>query len=350
MSSSLSSSNSPCAACKIQRRKCTQECVFAPYFTPDNPQRFAYVHKVFGASNVAKLLNELNAAKREDGEKVSLEKAECMMEAAIAKVEEVVKSSQVEQGKNVVVANTPVKEECELVVVEKVPLAGVEGNVPPPGGSEGGVGSGEGNGEGAAGEGGEGVVGEGNGEGFTGEGVPGDGGEGVTGEGDPGDGGEGVTGKGVPGDGGEGVPGEGVPGDGGEGVTGGVPEDGGEGVTGEGEGVPGDGGEGVTGEGVPGDGGEGVPGDGGEGVAGVVGERGEGTNGLQLKELQSTGSEPRITLSLPRITHTKPRNDIQSTLSAAPLKTSRRLQKGLDCTLFTKDGITLNFEKKVRPH
>ncbi|KOM27721.1 hypothetical protein LR48_Vigan454s001000 [Vigna angularis] len=73
--------------------------------------------------------------------------------------------------------------------------------------------------------------------------------------------------------------------------------------------VTGDGGEGVTGEGVPGDGGEGVPGDGG-----VVGERGEGTNGLQLKELQSTGSEPRITLSLPHITHTKPRNDVQSTL------------------------------------
>ncbi|KHN36206.1 LOB domain-containing protein 36 [Glycine soja] len=34
-----SSSNSPCAACKFLRRKCTQECVFAPYFPPDNPQR-----------------------------------------------------------------------------------------------------------------------------------------------------------------------------------------------------------------------------------------------------------------------------------------------------------------------
>ncbi|KDP31887.1 hypothetical protein JCGZ_12348 [Jatropha curcas] len=61
-----SSSNSPCAACKFLRRKCTQECVFAPYFPPDQPQKFASVHKVFGASNVAKLLNELNAAQRED--------------------------------------------------------------------------------------------------------------------------------------------------------------------------------------------------------------------------------------------------------------------------------------------
>ncbi|KAL7141335.1 hypothetical protein ABFS83_08G046400 [Erythranthe nasuta] len=62
----MSSSNSPCAACKCLRRKCTQECVFAPYFPPDNPQKFTNVHKVFGASNVAKLLNELNAAHRED--------------------------------------------------------------------------------------------------------------------------------------------------------------------------------------------------------------------------------------------------------------------------------------------
>ncbi|XP_057769017.1 LOB domain-containing protein 36-like [Salvia miltiorrhiza] len=62
----MSSSNSPCAACKCLRRKCTQECVFAPYFPPDNPQKFTNVHKVFGASNVSKLLNELNASQRED--------------------------------------------------------------------------------------------------------------------------------------------------------------------------------------------------------------------------------------------------------------------------------------------
>lgn len=62
----MSSSNSPCAACKCLRRKCTQECVFAPYFPPDQPQKFINVHKVFGASNVAKLLNELSTSQRED--------------------------------------------------------------------------------------------------------------------------------------------------------------------------------------------------------------------------------------------------------------------------------------------
>jgi hypothetical protein len=63
---SSSSSSSPCAACKLLRRKCTQGCVFAPYFPPDNPAKFANVHRVFGASNVSKLLNELPHAQRED--------------------------------------------------------------------------------------------------------------------------------------------------------------------------------------------------------------------------------------------------------------------------------------------
>ncbi|KAK0604049.1 hypothetical protein LWI29_011535 [Acer saccharum] len=62
----MSSSNSPCAACKFRRQKCTQECVFAPYFPPDHTQKFAKVHEVFGASNVAKLLNELGPNLRED--------------------------------------------------------------------------------------------------------------------------------------------------------------------------------------------------------------------------------------------------------------------------------------------
>lgn len=61
-----SSSSSPCAACKFLRRKCTAECVFAPYFPPDQPQKFANVHKIFGASNITKLLNELPQHQRED--------------------------------------------------------------------------------------------------------------------------------------------------------------------------------------------------------------------------------------------------------------------------------------------
>ncbi|KAM6570449.1 hypothetical protein CsatB_018434 [Cannabis sativa] len=57
---------SPCAACKLLRRRCAQDCVFAPYFPADEPHKFASVHKVFGASNVNKMLQELPEEQRSD--------------------------------------------------------------------------------------------------------------------------------------------------------------------------------------------------------------------------------------------------------------------------------------------
>ena len=67
LSSSSSSSPGPCAACKLLRRKCrVGECVFAPYFPPEEPHKFASVHKVFGASNVSKLLLQLSPSQRSD--------------------------------------------------------------------------------------------------------------------------------------------------------------------------------------------------------------------------------------------------------------------------------------------
>ncbi|KAF5463831.1 hypothetical protein F2P56_013960 [Juglans regia] len=65
----MSSSYSPCAACKFLRRKCTEECSFAPYFPPDQTQKFANIHQVFGASNLSKHLNELHPSQREDAVK-----------------------------------------------------------------------------------------------------------------------------------------------------------------------------------------------------------------------------------------------------------------------------------------
>jgi hypothetical protein len=47
---------SPCASCKLLRRRCTKDCIFAPFFPADDPHKFAIVHKVFGASNVSKML------------------------------------------------------------------------------------------------------------------------------------------------------------------------------------------------------------------------------------------------------------------------------------------------------
>ncbi|MQM20497.1 hypothetical protein Taro_053517 [Colocasia esculenta] len=51
---------SPCGACKFLRRKCVRGCVFAPYFCHEQgAAHFAAIHKVFGASNVSKLLMHL---------------------------------------------------------------------------------------------------------------------------------------------------------------------------------------------------------------------------------------------------------------------------------------------------
>ncbi|CAK9153023.1 unnamed protein product [Ilex paraguariensis] len=57
----------PCGACKFLRRKCISGCIFAPHFSSDQgAARFAAVHKVFGASNVSKLLLHIPINRRQD--------------------------------------------------------------------------------------------------------------------------------------------------------------------------------------------------------------------------------------------------------------------------------------------
>ncbi|XWS58563.1 hypothetical protein CRYUN_Cryun08bG0044900 [Craigia yunnanensis] len=57
----------PCGACKFLRRKCISGCIFAPHFGSDQgAARFAAVHKVFGASNVSKLLLHIPVNRRHD--------------------------------------------------------------------------------------------------------------------------------------------------------------------------------------------------------------------------------------------------------------------------------------------
>ncbi|OVA00894.1 hypothetical protein BVC80_9081g56 [Macleaya cordata] len=67
VSSSAATSTAPCGACKFLRRKCINGCIFAPYFGSDQgAARFAAVHKVFGASNVSKLLLHIPVNQRHD--------------------------------------------------------------------------------------------------------------------------------------------------------------------------------------------------------------------------------------------------------------------------------------------
>ncbi|KAG6735521.1 hypothetical protein POTOM_061871 [Populus tomentosa] len=58
--------SSPCASCKLLRRRCAKDCIFAPYFPSDDPHKFAIVHKIFGASNVSKMLQEIPIHQRAD--------------------------------------------------------------------------------------------------------------------------------------------------------------------------------------------------------------------------------------------------------------------------------------------
>ncbi|XP_074306199.1 LOB domain-containing protein 33-like [Silene latifolia] len=56
----MKGSSTSCGACKFLRRKCTKECVFVPYFSYDEANlHFGAVHKVFGASNVSRLILHL---------------------------------------------------------------------------------------------------------------------------------------------------------------------------------------------------------------------------------------------------------------------------------------------------
>ncbi|XP_031483117.1 LOB domain-containing protein 4-like [Nymphaea colorata] len=58
--------NVPCAGCKRLRRKCTADCIFVPYFPATEPEKFAEVHRVFGASNVTKMLRDIPVSQRGD--------------------------------------------------------------------------------------------------------------------------------------------------------------------------------------------------------------------------------------------------------------------------------------------
>ncbi|XP_071921916.1 LOB domain-containing protein 1-like [Coffea arabica] len=59
----------PCAACKSLRRRCSDKCVLAPYFPSSEPLRFNIVHKVYGASNIIRRLQELPEHQRSDAMK-----------------------------------------------------------------------------------------------------------------------------------------------------------------------------------------------------------------------------------------------------------------------------------------
>ncbi|CAB4296659.1 unnamed protein product [Prunus armeniaca] len=53
-----------CAACRFQRKKCTQDCLMAPYFPATRFQQFLNAHKLFGVGKITKTLNSVSPQQR----------------------------------------------------------------------------------------------------------------------------------------------------------------------------------------------------------------------------------------------------------------------------------------------
>ncbi|MED6134105.1 hypothetical protein PIB30_034320 [Stylosanthes scabra] len=55
-----------CAACKFQRRRCTKDCILAPYFPADKPKAFTNAHRLFGVCNMTRILNKIDPEQRDE--------------------------------------------------------------------------------------------------------------------------------------------------------------------------------------------------------------------------------------------------------------------------------------------
>ncbi|TKY57306.1 LOB domain-containing protein 24 [Spatholobus suberectus] len=69
-----------CAACKNQRRRCPSDCIFSPYFPANDPQRFACVHRIYGGSNVGKMLQQIPPYLREQAANTLYFEAQCRIQ------------------------------------------------------------------------------------------------------------------------------------------------------------------------------------------------------------------------------------------------------------------------------
>lgn len=55
-----------CAACKYQRKKCTPDCILAPYFPHNRQRQFLNAHKLFGVANITKVIKNLQQPHKDD--------------------------------------------------------------------------------------------------------------------------------------------------------------------------------------------------------------------------------------------------------------------------------------------
>ncbi|OIV90266.1 hypothetical protein TanjilG_08303 [Lupinus angustifolius] len=62
-------SNKACAACKYQRRRCSKDCPLAPYFPSNKPETFSNAHRLFGVSNITRILNHVEPHQKDEAMK-----------------------------------------------------------------------------------------------------------------------------------------------------------------------------------------------------------------------------------------------------------------------------------------
>ncbi|KAJ0989398.1 hypothetical protein J5N97_007754 [Dioscorea zingiberensis] len=73
-----------CASCKHQRKRCSKECILAPHFPADKAEQFNAVQKVFGVSNITKMLKaKENLEDRQRIAETLIWEAECRQADAV---------------------------------------------------------------------------------------------------------------------------------------------------------------------------------------------------------------------------------------------------------------------------
>lgn len=61
-----SGSSQACASCKHQRKKCEETCELAPFFPASRYREFQNAHKLFGISNIQKIINSVDPSQRKE--------------------------------------------------------------------------------------------------------------------------------------------------------------------------------------------------------------------------------------------------------------------------------------------
>ncbi|CAA7388004.1 unnamed protein product [Spirodela intermedia] len=66
-----------CFACRRQHRRCGSECPLAPFFPLDQPQRFENARRLFGVSNILKILSGIDPALQPDAMRSIIYESDC---------------------------------------------------------------------------------------------------------------------------------------------------------------------------------------------------------------------------------------------------------------------------------